>query len=629
MDIGRDKNSATRYTSWLTGGGQPSSTFVSAVETDQGVHMTYFGDSDSHSSYYGYWYSSMIISVNGGTTFHHVSGNGGKGQGYTFVRVHAYARECGDGYYMKNSVCTAYAGSCTNGKLVEEQTDRTQDNHCGTCNAGYYIEANACVAFGGSCANGQLISPQSKRTQDNHCASCSAGYFLKSKTCVAYGGTCANGQLISPQSKRTQQNHCGTCNAGYYLLNKVCEAFAGSCTNGQLIPQAKRTQNNHCGSCDAGYYLTNKACVAFSGTCTNGKLISPQSKRTQNNHCGACNAGYYLSKNQCVAYGGVCANGKLMASQAQRTQDNHCASCNAGYILRAKACYAHADLFVWQKVSSVSTIKKSWSGNNNNAIDLPSSVPTSATYALVDIFVTSGADDHLVFNFAADSVPTGNEWVTRGSNPATSMTQDFSQKRNHLSIVYTGQNDGFKTYYGKWHSSQHLPIKNRKAYFRTNGASSTTKGYMWMRVRAYSSPETVTGVGLSYKEVSASFVEWSYTNAQAGSKTVPAAVSTTAEYVLCDFFFSSNADDHQNFAFSDTTVGTGDKSWVSKPSDNPEGQISSKTQTRQEVTVTLHGQNDKFKVHYGIWYRGRVGWCRRLCSTVSMERGHVLAGKQI
>jgi len=52
--------------------------------------MTYFGDSDGHSSHYGLWYSSMIVSTNGAQLYMHRDGNGAGGTGWTYLRVHAY-----------------------------------------------------------------------------------------------------------------------------------------------------------------------------------------------------------------------------------------------------------------------------------------------------------------------------------------------------------------------------------------------------------------------------------------------------------------------------------------------------------------------------------------------------------
>jgi hypothetical protein len=90
VDLGRDKNGASSYTSWVSGGKQPSSIFPTEVEKDQGVHMTYFGDGDKHSTHYGIWYSSLIVTTNGAQTYHGASGNGNGGVSWTYMRVHAY-----------------------------------------------------------------------------------------------------------------------------------------------------------------------------------------------------------------------------------------------------------------------------------------------------------------------------------------------------------------------------------------------------------------------------------------------------------------------------------------------------------------------------------------------------------
>ena len=294
----------------------------------------------------------------------------------------------------------------------------------------------------------------------------------------------------------------------------------------------------------------------------------------------------------------------------------------------AKSAPAVSDL-VWQKVDSVQTAKVSFTGNNNFAVTLPG-VPTDATYVLGDIFTSVGADDHLVFNFGPEEVAVGTEWVSPGSDP-NSAWGTFAATDNHLSINNPGQSDGYTPTYGVWYSSQHIPVKNGQTNFRTNGASSTTAGYVWVRVRAYSVPGTDARAGLSYKEVDASFVEWQFSSYQTGSKTMPDTVPTDAEYVLCDFFVSQNTDDHQNFAFSDEAVGA-EQNWVSNRGDNPEGQINAKTQTRQEVTLTHNGQNDGYSPYYGSWwsshlvpvqsrtfYWGNYGVCVFACSVGRMS----------
>ena len=41
----------------------------------------------------------------------------------------------------------AFAGDCQNGALIEPQSARTQENHCGSCNDGYVLNGVACEAI--------------------------------------------------------------------------------------------------------------------------------------------------------------------------------------------------------------------------------------------------------------------------------------------------------------------------------------------------------------------------------------------------------------------------------------------------------------------------------------------------
>ena len=233
-----------------------------------------------------------------------------------------------------------------------------------------------------------------------------------------------------------------------------------------------------------------------------------------------------------------------------------------------------------------------------------SNVPTDATYVLGDVFTTVGADDHLVFNFGAESLASGTEWTSPGADP-NSAFGTFAANDNHVSLMNPGQSDGYTPNYGMWYSSQHIPVKDGQTNFRANGASGDTSGYVWVRVRAYAVPGTDARAGLSYQEVDASFVEWQFTNTQYGSQTMPDTVPTDAEYVLCDFFFSSNSNDHQNFAFADEEVGA-EQNWVSTRGDNPENGINAQTQTRQEVTITYNGESDGFTPNYGSWWSSQL-----------------------
>jgi len=55
----------------------------------------------------------------------------------------------------------------------------------------------------------------------------------------------------------------------------------------------------------------------------------------------------------------------------------------------------------------------------------------------------------------------------------------------------------------------------------------------------------------------------------------------------------------------DEVVGA-EASWVGTRGNNPEGQINAKTQTRQEVTITMNGDSDGYGQHYGLWWSSQL-----------------------
>jgi len=132
-------------------------------------------------------------------------------------------------------------GTCPNGILALHHT-RTEDDHCGSCGDGYFLKEKACHAFAGKHTNGNLIFPQRLRTEDDHCGTCDPGYFLDDKKCLPHGGACGSGTLIS-QSERTQENQCGSCDLGY-VLN--ADHRCGTCLPGH-VPKGNRCQR--CRNC--------------------------------------------------------------------------------------------------------------------------------------------------------------------------------------------------------------------------------------------------------------------------------------------------------------------------------------------------------------------------------------------
>jgi hypothetical protein len=55
-------------------------------------------------------------------------------------------KQCDDGSHVVNGYCVPWAGTCENGKLLE-QWDRKADDECGSCNYGYILLERKCVAW--------------------------------------------------------------------------------------------------------------------------------------------------------------------------------------------------------------------------------------------------------------------------------------------------------------------------------------------------------------------------------------------------------------------------------------------------------------------------------------------------
>lgn len=97
---------------------------------------------------------------------------------------------CCPGYYSSGTgVCTAYGGSCPNG-VMQDQADRTKENHCKSCDAGYTKSADetsctvthACsTGSGAACASCQ---DPADRTGANHCKTCNEDYKIVGLACV-------------------------------------------------------------------------------------------------------------------------------------------------------------------------------------------------------------------------------------------------------------------------------------------------------------------------------------------------------------------------------------------------------------------------------------------------------------
>lgn len=132
--------------------------------------------------------------------------------------------------------------------LTNNKTDPKGD-YCKSCNPGYKLINNQCVAFSGTCKNGAINPNISQRTRDNQCHKCSTGYELS--------GTGSNKVCVEQKCKNvTPPNNgkIGTCKTPMDH-GKTCQQ---SCNDG-FEPDSKGTT----ASCDKGTF-TGINCVPKS-----------------------------------------------------------------------------------------------------------------------------------------------------------------------------------------------------------------------------------------------------------------------------------------------------------------------------------------------------------------------------
>ncbi|MBM4251919.1 MAG: hypothetical protein FJ146_08100 [Deltaproteobacteria bacterium] len=88
MLLGR---SVTSTTSWVgTRGARPSTSF-NDNQAQHKVLLTYFGETDNFSSYFGTWYSSQIIPINANSTLDAASAGNSNSSGWVYMVIRAYS----------------------------------------------------------------------------------------------------------------------------------------------------------------------------------------------------------------------------------------------------------------------------------------------------------------------------------------------------------------------------------------------------------------------------------------------------------------------------------------------------------------------------------------------------------
>lgn len=138
----------------------------------------------------------------------------------------------------------------------------------------------------------------------------------------------------------------------------------------------------------------------------------------------------------------------------------------------------------WVLFSSPVISEFSFSSTVNTSYTLNSSVPASARYVFANVFVTASSSDHQ--NFVLSSTQWGNAqgWVnTRGTQPSTNFGT-LTQK-DHVTLTYFGETDGFSSNYGIWYNSLSVPVTGRTVWVNNYGNSGSS-GWIYFVIRGYS-----------------------------------------------------------------------------------------------------------------------------------------------
>ncbi len=249
-------------------------------------------------------------------------------------------KECVDGYYLDNYVCTACTSPCA--KCTKSSTGTVT---CSLCQAGYYYDTAT-----SSCKN--CIDGCAVCTTGTSCTTCKPKYYATGSTCTACGANqgpldcncpanyfwdktstdcskCPDGCSVCSTS-----DTCTTCFSNFYMDNGVCKAALGNncdtahpmgtcrtciasayyratdntCNDCSIIPNCLTCDSNtKCTTCATGYFVDGGNCTACPTNLTNCDACSSATL------CDQCKTGYYwntttLKCDACMSGCTACSN---------------------------------------------------------------------------------------------------------------------------------------------------------------------------------------------------------------------------------------------------------------------------------------------------------------------------------
>jgi hypothetical protein len=358
--------------------------------------------------------------------------------------------KCNAGYYLTDDLgqlaaghthagtgkqqCKGFAGECENGDLIG-QSNRTEENHCGSCLRGFHLENKKCKQNLCDCEHGKgsgSTSTNVVRTCESHnsedCAECDDGYVFdttgNTRKCVSTVCTCKGGTPTTYDARSHQQSHkcskdgddCSSCNNGY-TLNSIATTGRQICVDKQSTCSGEGTIAGE-GTCviakgysgqiswdsaNASWVIRVEANLC---TCSNGvpTTFNGTSDATlceaHGEDCSKCNAGYYLTddlgqlaaghtnagtgKQQCKGFAGECENG-LLVIQSLRHVENQCGKCFPGYHYENLKCWSNTGSTNLE--SEVVSLQESLNNAPNLATDTNVATIVSAIVIVVLLIV--------------------------------------------------------------------------------------------------------------------------------------------------------------------------------------------------------------------------------------------------
>lgn len=112
-------------------------------------------------------------------------------------------------------------------------------------------------------------------------------------------------------------------------------------------------------------------------------------------------------------------------------------------------------------------------------------IPTTARYLYLDVFITANSSDHQNLELSNSSTTTAiKNWVdTRGQQPSTQFGNMTA--RRSVYMTYNGEADGYSPNYGMWYPGVIAPCAGNVLYWSMYGNSGSTP-WVYLKILGYS-----------------------------------------------------------------------------------------------------------------------------------------------